>query len=432
MKKYLLLLFALAILTISCNKADSTNSQPTNTEFFRNSEFHQKYKLSEVVIFSRHNIRAPMATPGSFISTVTPYTWHDFGVNASELTEKGGILETINGQFFYKWLVNEELFSEITRPSEEEIYILSNSKQRTIATAEYFLKGFMPTMTIPVNHTGNFDDMDPEFALSLGADITDAQWAQIRSEYADGCNEEAIRKASQALQSNYDLLSNVIDLKNSPAYKEGSFTGFDNYNSKLTLSVGDEPRLDASINKAYSIVDALILQYYEEQDLQKVAFGKKLTLEQWQMLAKILKVHDDIRFYSPFVQHYVSQHQRNIIAQELQKQGRKFSYICGHDTNILNILKSLKTKEYNIPDAVELGTPIGSKIVFEKWVNASGKEFIGVNHVYQTIDQLRGNTPLDLTTTPNCIRLQFEGLQANEDGLYPINVMIERLTENPY
>jgi len=423
---YFLLLLAI-IATGSCKPGQATLADGTG--FFRSQDFHNRFKLTEVVVFSRHNIRAPLAAPGSFISRITPQSWHDFGVNASQLTVKGGELETINGQFFHKWLVREGLIPKGGTLSDDEIYVLANSKQRTLATAQFFLDGFMPDSDIPVNHQGQFDEMDPTFTLALGSDITESQWDRIIAETVKAYDAEDIMKASQALQANYDLISYVLDVKQSQAYKDGSFKGFVNHNSEVVYKVGAEPAMTASFNDAGSVADALILQYYEEPDLDKVAFGKNLTIEQWQMFSRIIEKRDAIRFSSSFVQHYVSQHQRALIAEELLKDGRKFTYICGHDTNILNILKAMQVIKYDIPDAIEVSTPIGSKIVFEKWVDNNDNVFVGVSHVYQTLDQLRGNIPLDLNTTPNCIHLSFEGMQANEDGLYPIDMMIHRLTD---
>lgn len=433
MKKYQLLFFIFAFIAIGCQKIEYVSVQPqpepASTEFFRSQEFHQKYKLSAVVVFNRHHIRAPMAAPGSFISKVTPYTWHDFGVNASELTTKGGVLENINGQFFHKWLVNEGLFSENAVPSDNELFVLSNSMQRTIASARYFVAGFMPMQDVPVHHEGEVGKMDPNFSLALGDDITEEQLALIKAEYEAEYDADGIRNASMALQPNYDLLSQVIDLEDSPAFKDGSFTGFNNHDSEIILEIGKEPRMTASLNDACSVVDALILQYYEEQDPQKEAFGKTLTTEEWHMLSDIIEKRDAIRFHSSFVHHYVSRHQRELIAEALQIEGRKFTFFCGHDTNISNILKSMHTVGYDIPDAIEVSTPIGSEIVFEKWIDAAGNIFIGVNHVYQTLDQLRLSAPLSLTVTPGCVRLKFEGMEPNEDGLYPLNMMIQRLKE---
>lgn len=79
---------------------------------------------------------------------------------------------------------------------------------------------------------------------------------------------------------------------------------------------------------------------------------------------------------------------------------------------------------------LKIGIPIGSKIVFEKWGDESGNAFIGINHVYQTVDQLRGVTMLNLNTPPNIIPLQLEDMTPNEDGLYPFSQMLDRSSES--
>lgn len=402
--------------------------QPIIAQVKRSDEFHQKYHLSEVVIFSRHNIRAPLAKPGSFISTITPHAWHDFGVKASELTMKGGVLETINGQFFHQWVVSEGLFPENAQPTDQELVVIANSKQRTISTARHFISSFMPMKSITVQHEGNIGDMDANFDMNLTSDISEEQWSQIRKETEELCNPKTLRKLSKSLKPNFALLEEVLDVKNSQAYKDGTFKGFNDHNSEVVYELGKEPEVTASLNQACQAVDALILQYYEEPDLQKVAFGKELTREQWQMLCKILHAKDHARFSSPTINRLVSNRLRKLIANSLQSKGRKFTFICGHDTNILNLLQSLRTTAYETTDAIEIGTPIGSKIVFEKWEDEAGNAFIGVNHVYQTVDELRNNTLLNLTTTPNIIPLQFEGITPNEDGLYTLTQMLDRLS----
>lgn len=396
----------------------------------RSDEFHQKYKLSEVFVFSRHNIRASLSAPGSFISQITPFKWHDFGVNAGELTMKGGVLETINGQFFHKWVVSEGLFPENAIPTDDELYVLSNSKQRTISTARHFASSFMPMKNITVHHDGPVGNMDPNFYLGLGDDLTESDWQQIRAEYASLCTPEKLRQASESLKDAYEIMSDVLDTKNSEAFIGGTFNGFTNYNSEVELSVGVEPEVTASLNDASKAADALLFQYYEETDPAKRTFGTPLTHEQLQMICEVIHVKDKMRFASPFVQRYVSRHQREYIANALQTEGRKFTFMCGHDTNILNILSALRVKSYVTTDAIEPGTPIGSKIVFEKWTDESGNAFIGVNHVYQTLDELLDNSLLDLNTRPNIIPIGFEGMEPNTDGLYPMSEMINRLLCN--
>ena len=79
------------------------------------------YQLEKVVVFSRHNIRAPLSSRGSKLDSATPHTWFEWSSNASELSLRGGMLETAMGQYFRKWLIAEGLFEENFRPEAEEV-----------------------------------------------------------------------------------------------------------------------------------------------------------------------------------------------------------------------------------------------------------------------------------------------------------------------
>ena len=138
----LLLLLVLAIMCPSLAMAQLQRPQ----------DFKGKYKLKEVVILSRHNIRSPLSTNGSALSKMTPHQWTNWSSASSELTLRGGVLETEMGQFFRKWTVNEGLFTENYVPTVDEVNVYANSMQRCIATAQYFSSGFMPVAGLRVNH----------------------------------------------------------------------------------------------------------------------------------------------------------------------------------------------------------------------------------------------------------------------------------------
>ena len=129
----------------------------------RSDVFKGKYKLKEVVILSRHNIRSPLSTNGSTLSKMTPHEWTSWSSAASELTLRGGVLETEMGQFFRKWTINEGLFKDNHVPTVDEVNVYANSMQRCIATAQYFSGGFMPVAGLKVNHRYVPSKMDPIF-----------------------------------------------------------------------------------------------------------------------------------------------------------------------------------------------------------------------------------------------------------------------------
>ena len=129
----------------------------------RSQAFKDRYTLSEAVILSRHNIRAPLSTKGSLLEKVTTHPWFEWTSGASELTSRGGALENQFGLYFRKWAVDAGLFKENANPTKDEVNIYANSMQRCIATARYFTTAFLPVADISVNHRFVPSKMDPVF-----------------------------------------------------------------------------------------------------------------------------------------------------------------------------------------------------------------------------------------------------------------------------
>ena len=92
-------------------------------------------------------------------------------------------------------------------------------------------------------------------------------------------------------------------------------------------------------------------------------------------------------------------------------------FLCGHDSTVTSFLAALGVNEYSLPGAIEPTTPIGIKVVFERWVNREGASFYKVNLVYQSVAQLRSLQPLSLEIPPMIVPISFEGLAVNDDGM---------------
>ena len=71
--------------------------------------------------------------------------------------------------------------------------------------------------------------------------------------------------------------------------------------------------------------DAIVLQYYEEDDPVKAAFGRELTMEEWTHLADITTTYQTMRF------------------------------------NVATVLGALGVTDYELPETIERRTPFGVK-----------------------------------------------------------------------
>lgn len=383
----------------------------------RSPEFKEKYTLKEVVILSRHNIRSPLSDNGSALGKLTPHRWTNWSAASSELTLRGGVLETMMGQFFRKWLVSEGLFTENYVPNADEVNFYANSMQRTIATAQYFSSGFMPVSNVAVRHRYAPSKMDPVFFPRL-TKVSEAFCSDDMNQIAAMGGKKGIRGINEGLEDSYRIIADVLDLKDSPACKSGETCAFDDYDTQIILKKGEEPAMKGSLKLANSASDAFILQYYEEADAQKAAFGHDISISDWEKIARIKDVYGDVLFTAPVVAYNVAHPLLVYMNDELNSDARKFTFLCGHDSNIASVNAALEVEDYELPSSIEKKTPIGSKLVFEKWIDKSGNEFVAINLVYQTTEQLRNIEMLDLDHSPMVYQLQLKGLKLNADGLY--------------
>lgn len=383
----------------------------------RSQAFHNKYQLKEVVVLSRHNIRSPLSTNGSALSKMTPHEWTKWSAAASELTLKGGVLETEMGEFFRKWTVQEGLFKENEVPTLEDVNVYANSMQRCIATAQYFAGAFMSVANLRVNHRYLPSKMDPIFNPRL-TKAGDSFKVEALKEINDMGGKDGLKGINEKLKGSYKIIEKVLDMKQSPYYKSGELKDFVDNDTKIILEKGKEPGMVGSLKNANSASDAFILQYYEEPDGLKAAFGHKITREDWTEIARIKDVYGDVLFTAPVVAVNVAHPLLQYLFDELNSDGRKFTFLCGHDSNIASVDAALGVAKYSLPHSIEKVTPIGGKLVFEKWIDKEGHEYVAINMVYQSTDQLINNSLLDLQNPPQVFSLSLKGLTRNADGLY--------------
>ena len=386
------------------------------------------YTLKKVVVLSRHNIRAPLSGEGSFLSTATPHTWFQWTADTSQLSLRGGILETMMGQYFRKWLESEELIPENYQPEDGEVRFYANAKQRTQATARYFASGMLPVAIVDIERHADYDTMDETFTPKLHF-LNDAYEKTAMEEISAFGGDKGLEGLDSQMTDAYALLEDVLDLQDSEAYKKGELTGFKPGSIQIKLNLDEEPGMEGDLKTATQLADALVLQYYEEEDPREAAFGHDLTMEDWQTLDSIKELYSKILFTSTAVAVNVAQPLLVEIKNELQEENRRFTFLCGHDSNIASVLAAMGVEEYSLPGTVERDTPIGVKLVFEVYEGPDQQDYCRIRLVYQTTQQIRELEPLDLDTPPASFAPDFRGMEKNADGLYLLEDVYNRIQE---
>ena len=392
----------------------------------RPDDFKERYTLKQVVVLSRHNIRSPLSGRRSTLQRITPHEWYQWSSAPSELSLRGGALETMMGQYFRKWLVSEGMMRENEIPAEGTMRFYANSLQRTIATAQYFSSGMLPVANVPIEHHCEVGKMDSVFAPQITDDSEDFKALAQQQITAMG-GEKGLVGIGEKVAENYKVLERVLDMEQSKACLEGDTCHFRTDDAHVYLIKYREPGMGGSLRLACQAADALVLQYYEEPDAVKAAFGHTLTWEDWESISSIKDWYGDVLFTAPVVARQVARPLLRTMLEELQKGGRKFTFLCGHDSNIGSVLASLDVEDYSLPYTIEKKTPIGSKLVIERWEDTEGRSFVALNLVYQSTEQLRNMTLLDLENPPMVFPVHLKGMNANSDGLYPFDALVQRL-----
>ena len=388
----------------------------------RPDDFRAKYQLKEVVVMSRHNIRSPLTSGGAAHTRVTPHQWFAWTSPSSQLSLRGGVLETEMGQFFRKWLVGEGLLPDNYRPEGSEVLFYANSRQRTFATAKYFSAGFLPFANVEIQHKYFEDKMDPVFT---------PKFTKMNAKYRQQILDEmqTIHGGPlawmQSVQPTLTMMEDILDMAHSPAAKNDT-THFRYDDTQFVLEKGDEPKMKGGYKLANSVADALVLQCYESESM--TAFGHQLTEKQWRDICAVKEVYDALLFTTHSAAVNLAYPLVSRIREELHHIGRKFTFLCGHDSNLASIGAALRLRYPETEQAFELHTPIGSKLVFEKWSDGT-EEYVAINLVYQRVGQLQNRTLLSPDEPPMVKPVTIDGLTPNSDGLYRLSELDARMAE---
>ncbi|EFN8360081.1 bifunctional glucose-1-phosphatase/inositol phosphatase [Escherichia coli] len=382
------------------------------------------YQLQQVLMMSRHNLRAPLANNGSVLEQSTPNKWPEWDVPGGQLTTKGVVLEVYMGHYMREWLAEQGMVKSGECPPPDTVYAYANSLQRTVATAQFFITGAFPGCDIPVHHQEKMGTMDPTF----NPVITDDSAAF--SEQAVAAMEKELSKLQ--LTDSYQLLEKIVNYKDSPACKEKQQCSLVDGKNTFSAKYQQEPGVSGPLKVGNSLVDAFTLQYYEGFPMDQVAWGEIKSDQQWKVLSKLKNGYQDSLFTSPEVARNVAKPLVSYIDKALvtdRTSAPKITVLVGHDSNIASLLTALDFKPYQLHDQNER-TPIGGKIVFQRWHDSkANRDLMKIEYVYQSAEQLRNADALTLQAPAQRVTLELSGCPIDADGFCPMDKFDSVLNE---
>ncbi|WDC16168.1 bifunctional glucose-1-phosphatase/inositol phosphatase [Escherichia albertii] len=382
------------------------------------------YQLQQILMMSRHNLRAPLANNGSVLEQSTPNKWPEWDVPGGQLTTKGGMLEVYMGHYMREWLAEQGMVKSGECPPPDTVYAYANSLQRTVATAQFFITGAFPGCDIPVHHQPKMGTMDPTF----NPVITDDSAAF--SQQAVAAMEKELSKLQ--LADSYQLLEKIVNYQDSPACKEKQQCSLVEGKNTFSAKYQQEPGVSGPLKVGNSLVDAFTLQYYEGFPMEQVAWGEIKSDQQWKVLSKLKNGYQDSLFTSPEVARNVAKPLVSYIDKALvtdRASAPKITVLVGHDSNIASLLTALDFKPYQLHDQNER-TPIGGKIVFQRWHDSkANRDLMKIEYVYQSAEQLRNAEALTLQSPAQRVTLELTGCPTDANGFCPIDKFDSVLNE---
>jgi len=376
----------------------------------------EKYTLEQVVIVSRHNLRAPLSSNGSVPSELTPHSWINWTAKSSELTLKGGVEETGMGQYFRKWLDAEGLIPENSIPEEGEVRFSARDKQRCRATAKYFASGMLPLADIEVEYPGDAKGTE-DFMKPVLHFYSDAYAADATAQVASLGGDTGFDGLAEQTRDVIKLIMDTVDMQDSEIYQSGKYGDLLKDGSGYKMEADKEPDTTGAIKTASQVADALLLQYYEEPDDVKAAFGHELTEDDWAAIGGFMSTALEMRHGAPLVAVNIAHPLLQELEKEFKNEKRKFSFFCAHDVTVLGTLSSLGAKLDALPGSIETKTPIGVKLMFERRRDGNGQAWYRISMVYRSTAQIRSDEVLTPDNPPMKYDLTFEGVETNGDGL---------------
>lgn len=366
--------------------------------------------LERVVVVERHGVRSPTRAPED-LARYASQPWHAWPVPPGILTDHGRRDVELMGAWLRADYARKGLWRASGPAPTNAIYVWADAKdQRTRVSGQALLDGAFPG-------SGLKDAFGPEgmndavfTAVGAGAcklDLDKAQKAVIAEAGGDLDNPRPGYKAALA------ALTAVL--------KPGTRPDPDAHN---TVSPGrnGELRYAGPLADAATSAENVYLEYVQGFPLAEVGWGRASSPA---AIAAFMPMHDisfDLTRRTPYLAaHYGVVMMRDILgaleggaALPGQTAPARMAVFAGHDSNLADMAGILGLR-WTLPGQPDDTAP-DTTLAFEVWKSKSGERYVRLAVIYQTIDQLRDETPLDAAHPPGRLELPLPGCADGPDG----------------
>jgi 4-phytase / acid phosphatase len=389
---------------------------PAQTHPSRN---HGKNQLRFTLVLSRHGVRPPLIA-NSVLGLRSSSAWPEWEVPLGFLTPHGALAIRQMGAYMRLDLARKGIFPATGCPGSDEIYLYSDTNERTIMSTRNTFAGLEPGCDPPPVHIvaaapGIADPIFMPIPGSFPAPSTEAIAADQRAVLGNDPDAFFSLAANPGLQE----LANI--LAPDPAHPAAK-------------PILDDPR---PLALAPSLIEDFLLEYTDGKPMTEVGWGRVDEPTLLRLMPIYAKGFDLVTRTplaarsrgSNLVAHILDTLVQSVqsvqAAQPAQNRpsmpvsgafdpvGAHLVYIGGHDSDLSRI-GGLFNLHWNVGGVTD-DTPPDSQLVFELWQNSESKQYtVRLFYRAQTYDQLRSAQALTLASPPVEVDLVPPGCRAGQ------------------
>lgn len=357
--------------------------------------------VERVVLLMRHGVRPPTKSPPMPAGTAAQ-DWPSWPTQPGWLTPHGGQAIERLGAWDGARLRRLGALPARGCPAAGTVKVVADSDQRTIATADNWLRGLAPACTIPNEHKPQ-DEPDPIFsAIETGLGSYDVAAANRQVEAAVGPGGmAALDRANAALLRRLDTIL-------CGAHPRGQCGVSAEPSGLVPATANRRPKLTGALDRASTAAQILLLEYADGRPLAEVGWGRA-TPADVAALAAFHALEFNILARPPAIAAANLAGITPIIREGLTGQA-KLTMISGHDTNVAN-LGGLLGVHWSVPGLSRDDPAPGGAIVLEQLRDARGTRYVRAFYRAQTVQQIRTAAPL-APNAPYMASLALPGCRA--------------------
>jgi 4-phytase/acid phosphatase len=370
-------------------------------------------KLKFVVVVSRHGVRSPTGSVEQ-LNQYSAQPWPKWDVPPGYLTARGAKLMTLFGGYYRAYFAQQGLLGATGCADAAHVSFYADSDQRTVETGKSLAAGLFPGCQTDAQRALPEGEADPIFhSLAAGVGRPDHGLAVASIAGRIGGNPEALTDAYRPqLEDLQRILLGCPAGTPCPAQGHAAAKLLLDIPASLDSGKGDHlAELKGPLNTASTITENFLLEYADGLPMDQVGWGRvdPATLKQ------LLDLHTAASDLTRRSSYLATAQASNLLAHILKtmeqavagkavpgalgKPGDRAVVLVGHDTNLANLAGMLDIDW--LLDGRRDDTPPGGALVFELWrrPNDAGYQ-VRVSYTAQTLEQMRGLSPLTLGNPP--------------------------------